>query len=110
VNKFEAIYKSIKQVIIENINDDTFYYIDFSLKFMNEKYCSSNVDLNFIERNASFFNVDIIKLDNDGIRLKSNNKQKLVALLGTFVDSNKFDEVTSWIILSTEKDEYYGKI
>jgi hypothetical protein len=104
MNKFDATFQSIKsEIISESFNgDDIIYYIDLDLDLINEKYCSGGVDIDFIEKNNNFFKVEIIFLDDTkkSIRLRSNSKQKIKALLGTFIDSKKYDEVCSFITLS----------
>lgn len=110
MNKFDATFISIERDIIrESVSDDIMYYIDFDLDLINEKYCSGGVDLDFIEKNNNFFQVEIEFLDDTmkSLRLKSPSRRKIEALLATFIDSKKYDEVCSWINLSgTEYGQY----
>lgn len=105
MNKFDSIFLSIKRRIVNeslDVNHDIEYHIDLNLNLINEKYCKDGVDISFIEKNNNFFKIEILQLpDNqDSIRLISNSRQKIEGLLGTFIDSDKYDEVCSWIILN----------
>lgn len=109
MNKFDATIQSIEKILMENVmepKDEQEFYIDMDLSLINEKYCSGGVDLEFIKKNALFFKVDVIELEKNSVRLVSSNKQKLMALLGTFIDSKKYDEVCSFIRGQYEEDAY----
>lgn len=109
MNKFDATFFSIKRNIInESFNNDIVYYIDLNLDLINKKYCDGGVDIDFIEKNNKFFKIEIIFLDDTkkSIRLRSNSKQKIEALLGTFINSRKYDEVCSFITLSGTEYDY----
>lgn len=108
MNKFNEVYKTImeeinpksKKIIKEDLNkDEITFFIDLDLNLINQKYCDDGVDLNFIEKNALFFKVNVIKLPNEdnSIRLESSNKQKLIALLGTFINAKEFDYICTFI-------------
>lgn len=105
MNRFDQVYMKIKKHILkESVNNQ--YYIDLDLNLINEKYCKGGVDISFIENNNDYFQVNIIILDDDGtsIRLESPSDKKLKALLGTFIDFDKYDEVCSWIISDIENE------
>lgn len=108
MNKFDATLNSIKKVILEesfNFENKNNFFIDLNLDLINERYCDGGVDIEFIRKNALFFKVNIIELeDKSSIRLESSDKQKLIALLGTFINSNQFDYVCTFIRNSEEKN------
>ena len=112
MNKFDQTLYSIRKVILEGyaVGEETGYYIDFDMDKLNEKYVHTPISFDELVSRAKYYKVDIIKLDNsdreqpldypncESFRIKSDDKQKILKFLASFIDVKKIDEVSAWVL------------
>jgi len=111
MNKFNQTVISIKKIISEGVFvEDASYHIDFNLSLIRDKYCDGGIWYDELIKRAPNYGVKVKILEKNtdsrlieieevkSVRIKSNSKQKLIKFLSSFINSNQFDYVCSWII------------
>ena len=110
MNKFDQTFISIKKIILEESSfDNYFYYIDFDLSLMRDKYCDGGIWYNDLIKKSKIYNIKVEILEKNinqklkeiekvkVVRLKCNNKQQLIKFLSSFINSKEFDYICSFI-------------
>ena len=115
MNKFNQTFISIKKIISEGISfEKSPCYIDFNLTLIRDKYCDGGIWYEDLIEKASNYGVEVEILEKNtdpklieieevkSVRIKSDDKQKLIKFLSSFINSEEFDYVCSWIVSGNE--------